>query len=112
MFEILTPPSRRFILRLIWNEEKNASEIARRMALKFNITFGAVSQHLAILREAGLVDQRKHGRERWYRANPKPLGAIATYLESMWFANLTKLRAAAEREEQKCLKKPSNSRSR
>jgi DNA-binding transcriptional ArsR family regulator len=110
LFEILAPPSRQAILRLIWMEEKNASQIAARMAAKSHITFGAVSQHLAILREAGLIEQRKHGRERWYRANQKPLGAIAEYLESMWFSRLTKLKAAAEKEERKCQTK-SKSRS-
>jgi DNA-binding transcriptional ArsR family regulator len=105
LFEILAPSSRQAILRMVWREEKNASQIAARMAAKSHITFGAVSQHLAILRQAGLIEQRKHGRERWYRANPKPLGAIAEYLESMWFSSLTRLKAAAEKEERVCLKK-------
>src|SRR5271168_1087153 len=101
LFEILAPPSRQAILRMIWTEGKNASQIAARMAAKSHITFGAVSQHLAILREAGLVEQRKHGRERWYRANAKPLGAIAEYLDSMWFSSVAKLKDAAETEERK-----------
>jgi DNA-binding transcriptional ArsR family regulator len=112
LFEILAPPTRQAILRMVWIEEVNAGRIADQMASKFDVTFGAVSQHLAVLREAGLVAQRKQGRERWYRATREPLGPIAAYLESMWFGSLMKLKSAAEKEEQKWQKKPSKFRSR
>lgn len=99
VFETLAPTSRQAILRFVWREEKNASQIAGHMAAKLHITFGAVSQHLGVLREAGLIDQRKQGRERWYKANRPALGAIAQYLETQWFGSLLKLQAAAEKEE-------------
>jgi DNA-binding transcriptional ArsR family regulator len=99
VFETLAPTSRQAILRFVWREEKNASQIAGHMATKLHITFGAVSQHLGVLREAGLIDLRKHGRERWYRANRPALGPIAQYLEAQWFGSLLKLKAAAEAEE-------------
>jgi DNA-binding transcriptional ArsR family regulator len=95
LFEVLAEPNRQAILRLVWTEEKSAGEIAR----TFDVTFGAVSQHLAVLRDARLIDQRKEGRRRLYRANRKTLGPIATYLETMWSQNLGKLKAAAEQEE-------------
>ncbi len=46
---------------MIWSREKSAGEIAK----QFDVTFGAISQHLAILRDAGLVEQRKEGRQRF-----------------------------------------------
>ena len=113
VFETLAPLSRQAILRFVWREEKSAGQIANHLAAKLDITFGAVSQHLGVLREAGLVDQRKHGRERWYKANRAPLGAIAQYLEAQWFHSLMKLKAAAEKEENQCPPpKPTRSKSR
>ena len=50
-------PRRREILRMIWDQERPAGEIAA----AFDVTFGAVSQHLRVLREAGLVEVRKDG---------------------------------------------------
>lgn len=108
VFEILAEPNRQAILRLVWNGEKSAGEIAR----KFDITFGAVSQHLAVLRSAGFVDQRKQGRQRMYRANQRTLGPLAAYLESMWTRKLDKLKVVAEKEENLAWKTPSKSRSR
>jgi DNA-binding transcriptional ArsR family regulator len=99
LFETLAPNSRQAILRLVWRDEKSAGQIATHMAAKHKITFGAVSQHLGVLREAGLIEQRKNGRERWYKANRQPLGAIARYLEQQWFGSLMKLKSAAEKEE-------------
>src|SRR5690348_6026316 len=95
VFEILAEPRRTAILRLVWTQEKSAGEIAK----QFEVTFGAVSQHLAILRGAGLIGHRKHGRQRFYKANREALGPIAQYLESIWAPRLAKLKAAAEREE-------------
>ncbi|HWZ33317.1 MAG TPA: metalloregulator ArsR/SmtB family transcription factor [Bryobacteraceae bacterium] len=107
LFEILAEPRRQAILRLVWSEEKTAGDIAK----QFDVTFGAVSQHLAILRDAHLVDQRKQGRQRLYKANRQTLGPIALYLESMWNDKLGRLKTAAEREEKARWKK-SKSKSR
>jgi DNA-binding transcriptional ArsR family regulator len=112
VFETLAPPTRQVILRFVWTEERSAGHIATELAKKAHITFGAVSQHLSVLRQAGLIDQRKNGRERWYKANRAPLGPIAQYLESMWFGSLMKLKTAAEKEEQECRKTRSRSKSR
>ncbi len=90
--QIVTEPSRRRILRLVWDEEMAAGEIAE----QFDVTFGAVSQHLAVLRDARFVDVRKDGTRRLYRANRERLGPLAAVLESMWTAALDDLAAAVE----------------
>jgi len=63
------------------------------------ITFGAVSQHLRRLREAGVVERRREGRRQLYRVNRERLGAIAKMLESMWSDRLAELKRLAEAEE-------------
>ena len=91
-------PRRREILRLVWDAELSAGEIAER----FDVTFGAVSQHLKVLRESGLVTLRQDGKKRFYRADREALGPLAAYLQSMWAAKLdtlAELSAAAERAE-------------
>jgi DNA-binding transcriptional ArsR family regulator len=77
---VIGEPRRREILRLVWDVERTAGEIAAR----FNVTFGAVSQHLGILREAGLVVVRRDGTRRFYRANREALAAFGPLLERMW----------------------------
>lgn len=80
MVRLVAEPHRREILRLIWNEERSAGHIAS----AFDVTFGAISQHLTILRRAGLVVVRKEGTRRFYRANRDALGPVAPMLEAMW----------------------------
>ena len=88
-------PRRREILRMVWNEEKPAGEIAA----AFDVTFGAVSQHLRVLREAGLVEVRKEGRRRYYRARRECMGPLCDLLEEMWSGRLERLRTMAEERE-------------
>jgi DNA-binding transcriptional ArsR family regulator len=88
-------PRRREILRLVWDAERSAGDVAAH----FDVTFGAVSQHLAVLREAGLVSVRKDGNRRLYRADRAALGPLAAWLESMWTAELDTLAALAEQVE-------------
>jgi DNA-binding transcriptional ArsR family regulator len=85
-------PRRREILRLVWDAELSAGEIADR----FDVTFGAVSQHLKVLREAGLVTLRQDGRKRFYRADREGMGPLADYLKSMWATRLDTLAELAE----------------
>ena len=64
------------------------------LAKTFDMTLSAVSQHLAVLRSAGLVDQRKQGRQRVYRTNPEPLRQVADWLqvyEPFWTGRLQEL---------------------
>lgn len=90
--QVIAEPRRREILRLIWAQERPASEIADH----FDVTFGAVSQHLRVLRESGLVTLRRDGRRRLYRANWDALAPYAPMLERMWAGQLDRLAALAE----------------
>jgi DNA-binding transcriptional ArsR family regulator len=93
-FQIVSEPHRREILRLTWDRELSAGEIAAR----FDVTFGAVSQHLGVLREAGFVRARRAGNHRFYRADRQRLGPLAAALEAMWTDVLDQLAASAEAE--------------
>lgn len=92
---LIAEPNRRKIMRIVWNEEKSAGDIAR----QFDVTFGAVSQHLHVLRNAGLVEMRKAGRSHFYRARKEALGPFAKALEAMWSDALDRLKSAAEAEQ-------------
>ncbi len=83
------------ILRLVWVRELSAGEIAA----CFEVTFGAISQHLTVLREAGLIRQRRDGRRRLYTADRTRLGPIAGALEAMWAERTTHLKMLAEADE-------------
>lgn len=95
VFQALQTPRRREILRLVWDEELSAGEIYRRQR---DVTFGAVSQHLRILEEAGLVSKREEGTFRFYLARKEELGALRKYLEQMWDDALYRLKIRAELE--------------
>lgn len=79
---------------MVWDEELSAGEIAD----EFEVTFGAISQHLAVLRESGFVDVRADGNRRLYRANKDALGPLAEVLESMWSGALDNLARAIEED--------------
>ena len=91
----LVEPRRREILELIRDRELAAGEIANH----FDVTRSAVSQHLSVLREAGLVDERREGARRHYRARPEGLGELRSYLDDFWSGGLKRLKAAAEAEQ-------------
>jgi DNA-binding transcriptional ArsR family regulator len=93
--KVIAEPRRRELLRLCWRAEVTASDLAAR----FDVTFGAVSQHLKVLRDAGLVTVRRDGTRRYYRANQAALGPLAAYLEAMWGGQLDTLAALAEAAE-------------
>jgi DNA-binding transcriptional ArsR family regulator len=89
---VVAEPRRREILRLVWDGERSAGEIAE----QFDVTFGAVSQHLGVLRRAGLVSVRRDGTRRFYRANRDALGSLAPWLEAQWRDQLDRLATLAE----------------
>ena len=91
----ITEPRRREILRLIRDEERTAGDIAAR----FDVTRPAISQHLGVLRAAGLVAERRDGTRRWYRARPEGIRELRAWLEAFWDDSLTRLATAAEQEE-------------
>lgn len=86
---------RRRILRLVWEREVPAGELASH----FDVSWPAISQHLRVLKEAGLVREQRDGRRRLYRADRQTVGDLAAVLESMWRDDLDRLADLAERQE-------------
>lgn len=78
-------PRRRAILRLVRDRELPAGEIARH----FEVTRPAVSQHLRVLKDAGLVSERREGSRRLYRARPDTVGELLRFLDDFWTTGLT-----------------------
>lgn len=93
----IAEPRRREILRLVRDDERSAGDIAAR----FEVTRPAISQHLRVLKEAGLVVERRDGTRRLYRACPEGLRDLMRFLEEFWDDALERLRSAAEREERR-----------
>jgi DNA-binding transcriptional ArsR family regulator len=91
----IAEPHRRRILTLVSSRELSAGEIAAR----FEITRPAVSQHLSVLREAGLVAERRDGTRRLYRIRPEGFADLRSFLEAFWDEGLERLKTAAENEE-------------
>jgi DNA-binding transcriptional ArsR family regulator len=92
----LAEPNRRAILELVRDEPRPVGEIAAH----FSITPQAVSQHLRVLKEAGLVTERREGTRRLYRLDPDGLGELRNYFDRFWDAALADFKAAAERRKQ------------
>ena len=92
----LAEPRRREILRLVWSEELPATDIASHFA---EVTRSAISQHLAVLRKAHLVIERRDGTRRLYRADHAEMAQLRDYLDRFWNDNLLRLRDAAEAAE-------------
>ena len=93
--QVVAQPKRRQILGLIWDEELSASEIADR----FEITFGAVSQHLRVLRDSQLVTVRRDGNRRFYKADKIALEPFREVLERSWRDTLGQLARTIEEAE-------------
>jgi DNA-binding transcriptional ArsR family regulator len=93
----IAEPRRRAILSLVREGELSAGEIASH----FEVTRPAVSQHLNVLKEAGLVSERRNGTRRLYRARPEGLVELRDFLEGFWDVRLEALKREAEKEEQK-----------
>ena len=91
----IAAPHRRTILRLVAESELSAGEIAA----NFDLTRPAISQHLSVLKEAGLVSERRNGTRRLYRARPEGLGELKAFFEEFWDERLDALKREAEREE-------------
>jgi DNA-binding transcriptional ArsR family regulator len=93
----IAAPRRRQILTLVRDEELSAGEIASH----FDVTRPAVSQHLNVLKEAGLVSERRNGTRRLYRARPEGLAELKAFLEDYWDVRLDTLKREVEKEERK-----------
>ena len=93
----IAEPRRREMLALVRDRELSAGEIASR----FEITRPAVSQHLGVLRDAGLLNERRDGTRRLYRARPEGLVGLRDFINQFWSERLQRLKLAAELEQQR-----------
>ena len=91
----IAEPRRREILRLVWQHERTVGDIASH----FDVTRPAISQHLRVLADAGLVTLRRDGRRSIYRAKRGAMQDLRAYLGAFWDVELAGLKAAAERAE-------------
>jgi len=91
----IAAPRRRQILALVRDEELRAGDIAAH----FDVSRPAVSQHLTVLKEAGLVTERRNGTERLYRARLEGLVPLREFLDQFWGERIEALKREAEREE-------------
>ena len=88
-------PRRRQILRLVWDAERSAGDIASSVD---DVSWPAVSQNLRLLKDAGLLTERRQGTHRYYRADRRALGPLGAVLRQMWTRDLGRLRELAEAE--------------
>jgi DNA-binding transcriptional ArsR family regulator len=91
----IAEPRRRAILRLVRDRELTAGEIAA----QFDVSRPAISQHLTVLKEAGLIVERHQGTWRLYRARPEGLAELRTYLDEFWTDHLAALKEVVEQEQ-------------
>jgi DNA-binding transcriptional ArsR family regulator len=88
----LAEPHRRVILELVAGEPRPVGDIAGHL----DITPQAVSRHLKVLREAGLVDERREGTRHLFVVNPDGFSAVQQFLADFWTQHLGQLRKAVE----------------
>lgn len=82
---------------MVWSEERSAGDIAR----SFEVSWPAISQNLRVLKDAGLVRERRVGTSRLYRADRVALRPLESYLRGMWARKIDRLRLLAEAEEKR-----------
>jgi DNA-binding transcriptional ArsR family regulator len=97
ILDAIAEPRRREILGLVRERELAAGEIAA----KFEVTRPAISQHLQVLRRAGLLAERRDGTRRLYRARPEGMADLREFLDEFWTKRLNALQREAEREEER-----------
>jgi DNA-binding transcriptional ArsR family regulator len=89
------------IVKLIRDREMDAGTVAR----QFKMTRPAVSQHLGVLREAGLLDERRVGAKRLYVVRPEAFDELVEFIQDYWGPRLRRLKKAAEAVERSKAKK-------
>jgi DNA-binding transcriptional ArsR family regulator len=93
----LSDPTRRLVFERILAAPRPVAAIAEGLP----VSRPAVSQHLKVLREAGLITERRNGTQRLYTANPQALGELRAVIEAMWQEALGSAAAALDEEKQK-----------
>ncbi len=91
MLEVAAEPTRRRLLHLLASGERTVNQLAS----QFSVTRSAISQHLAILADVGLVTARKQGRERYYRLDERGGQQLRALFDSFWSDELDRLVADA-----------------
>lgn len=91
-FSALADPTRRAIFERLAAGSRSVGELAAELP----VSRPAVSQHLKVLKGAGLVDDRAHGTRRLYRVDPDGVAAMRDYLDGFWDQALTAFKAAVE----------------
>ena len=94
LFPALADPTRRQVFERLKSGGLSVGEIARGMP----VSRPAVSQHLKVLKEAGLVSDEAQGARRVYQIDPEGLGAIRAWLDQFWAVALDAFKAEVERE--------------
>ena len=97
VFRALAERRRREILRLVLDRELSSGDIAAH----FDVTRPAISQHLQVLVDAGLVTVRRDRTRRLYRARPEGLDELREFLEQFWDNRMRQLKRAAEAQERR-----------
>jgi DNA-binding transcriptional ArsR family regulator len=88
----LAEPQRRRILAVVRDRELPAGEIAEH----FDITHQAVSQHLRVLKDAGVLQERREGTRRLYALRPEAIEPVRAFLDELWPASLQRLKRTVE----------------
>jgi len=96
--QAISEPTRLAILQLVRSSEMSAGEVAGHFK---RISRPAVSQHLGVLKKAGLIKESRKGTSRIYRLRPEGFASLKTLLENFWDPKLEKLKVAVEKEENK-----------
>lgn len=97
VFAALADPTRRSLFERVSEGPQTVGVLAK----QFPISRPAVSQHLKILKEAGLVSDEARGTSRIYRIDPKGLGPLRRWLDEQWSRSLDNFKALAEQEDRK-----------
>ena len=92
---MIAAPRRLRILELVWDQELSAGQIAA----QFDVSWAAISQHLAVLKAAGFLRERRAGTSRIYRADQHALGPLRAVVEQHWRQGLLRIKSLAEAEQ-------------
>ena len=94
MLRALAEPQRVRLLRLVGDRELAAGEIAEH----FDITAQAVSQHLRVLKDADMLNERRDGTRRLYSIRPEAIESVREFLEELWPSSLARLKEVVEND--------------
>ena len=97
IIQAIAEPNRRAILQMVTAQELSAGDIASH----FSISRPAVSQHLTVLKEAGLLLERREGTSRFYRTHSEGFNELRDFIDSFWDEKLLKLKKVIEAKQRR-----------